>query len=126
MDKNSILSKTSGSPKKLPLEKSKNPAYSIITVAKNSGQNWRSETIRCTVASVLSRGFFYACKIYYKHIKATFDKMHRVMVDCLKESSDSLLSLWCSTPISTIRHLFQLALEKMVVSKYHKETTDNV
>ena len=113
---------------KKTLEKSKNPAYCLPkSVAKNSsGHNWHYVTLRCMVASLSDSGFFYACKFYCKHIKAAFDKMHRVMVDCMKKSSDLLLSLRCSMPISAIHHHFQLALKMVVVSKYLKEATVNV
>ena len=94
--------------KKLPLEKSKNPAYRIITVAKNSGQNWSSELTK--IRSRIFHGFFYAC-----------DKIRCVMTDFIEEPSGSPFSFVNGKTNSVKSVTLQLVL-KLTVSQLTKET----
>lgn len=112
MDKSSILPNIFGSPAKLPLEKSKNPAYRILTVAKNSG----TELAFCKlkIRSRIFHGFFYAC-----------DKIRCVMTDCIEEPSGSPFSLVTVCQFCTVCHPLQLAL-KVTVSHLLKEPAYNV
>ena len=94
---------------KKPLEKSKNPAYRIITVAKNSGQNLPSglQKIR---SCILLNGFFYAC-----------DKIRCVMTDCIEEPSGSPFSFVAVRQILYSLSPIQFAL-KVTVSHIQKES----
>ena len=83
---------------KKPLEKSKNPAYRICTVAKNSGQNWHSELSKMR-SCILLNGFFYA-----------YDKIRCVMTGCIEEPSGSPFSLDSGNANSVQSVTHQLAL----------------
>ena len=97
---------------KKPLEKSKNPAYCIITVAKNSGQDLQPELTK--IRSRIFRGFFYAC-----------DKIRCVMTDCIEEPSGSPFSLDSgnANSVQSVTHQFAL---KVTVFQLSKEIAYNV
>ncbi len=108
-EKEQIRTKYEANTGKKPLEKSKNPAYRIITVAKNSiGQNWHSELTK--IRSRIFHGFFYAC-----------DKIRCVMTDCIEEPSGSPFPLLTVMPILYSLSPIQLALN-VTVSQLTKET----